>query len=161
MIVQKAKPSHFQEIVNIYNWAVENTTATFDTEIKDLNNYSSFLESFIKFPLLVYLEGSVVIGWACLKPYSDRSAYDDTVELSIYIHPDHHGKKIGSILMERLLSEAKGLDLHTILSRVTSESIPSVKLHEKFNFFLVGTMREVGFKFNRRVDVHFMQKVLK
>ena len=96
-----------------------------------------------------------------MKPYSDRTAYDETVELSIYIDPNHHGKRLGSKLMEELIVLGKKINLHTILSRVTSESLASIKLHEKFDFFEVGTMKEVGLKFGRRVDVIFMQKMLK
>jgi phosphinothricin acetyltransferase len=161
MKIQNADINHFQAIVDIYNWAIENTTATFDTEIKSLDEYRPFLGSFKKLPLIVVIDEGDVIGWGCLKPYSDRAAYDDTVELSIYINPKNHGKGIGSLLMADLIKRANALNLHTILSRVTMESSPSIKLHERFKFKNIGIMEEVGLKFGRRCDVAFMQLLLK
>jgi phosphinothricin acetyltransferase len=155
-----ANKSHFKSIIEIYNWAVENTTATFDTQIKTLDTYQEFLTSFNRLPLTVITDDSIVLGWACLKPYSSRAAYDDTVELSVYIDPNSHGKGLGSEMMKDLIIRAKDLGLHTILSRVTTESAPSIKLHEKFDFINIGVMREVGLKFNRRCDVAWMQLIL-
>lgn len=161
MNIIDASKNHYQEIIDIYNWAISNTTATFDTETKTLNSYSQFLDSLKNYPFIVSLnKDNKVTGWACLKPYSDRKAYDQTVELSVYIEPSSHGKGIGSKLMTSLIDEAYKKNYHTILSRITAESEASIKLHEKFGFFTVGTMKEVGEKFNRRIDVILMQKVL-
>lgn len=158
MNIIRATRKHFKEIISIYNWAIENTSATFDTELKDIKSYSPFLETLTNHPLLVAVDDDEkVLGWGCLKPYSDRRAYDDTVELSIYISPKHHGKGIGNIVMEELLKESQLHKFHTILSRVTSESEASIKLHKKFGFETIGTMKEVGLKFNRRIDVVLMQ----
>tara|TARA_Y100000385_G_C12732163_1_gene483192 strand:+ start:104 stop:595 length:492 start_codon:yes stop_codon:yes gene_type:complete len=156
----KANETHFPEIITIYNWAIENTSSTFDTELKNVETYGPFLKSLKDHPLIVATDSDNVLGWGCLKPYSDRKAYDETVELSIYISPDHHGKGIGTELMKELLSRAQEYDFHTILSRITSESEASIKLHKKFGFKTVGIMKEVGLKFNRRVDVILMQIIL-
>lgn len=160
MKIIKANQSHFKDIIEIYNWAIKETTSTFDTELKSLETYGTFLSSFQKHPLLVAIEDEIVLGWGCLKPYSDRSAYDDTVELSVYISPNHHGKGIGNQMMQELLSQAKKYRFHSILSRITSESNASVKLHKKFGFEEVGVMKEVGLKFGRRIDVILMQKII-
>ena len=160
MKILKANKSHFESIISIYNWAIEETTATFDTELKNLSNYSDFLNSFTFHPLLVSTdELDNVTGWGCLKRYSDRSAYDETVELSIYIDPKHHGKGIGNEMMKELIQKAQLLKLHVIISRITQESKSSIKLHEKFGFEYVGVMKEVGFKFGKRIDVILMQKI--
>jgi L-amino acid N-acyltransferase YncA len=161
MKILKANKSHFESIISIYNWAIEKTTATFDTELKTLINYSEFLNSFTILPLLVSVDDSNnVTGWGCLKRYSDRSAYDETVELSIYIDPKHHGNGIGKEMMNELLLKAQDLKLHVIISRITQDSKASIKLHEKFGFEHVGVMREVGLKFDKRINVILMQKIL-
>ena len=161
MKILKANKSHFKSIISIYNWAIENTTATFDTELKTLSNYSVFLNSFESHPLLVAVDDTnVVTGWGCLKRYSDRTAYDDTVELSIYIDPNCHGKGIGNDMMKALLQKADEIKLHVILSRITQESKASINLHEKYGFEHIGVMREVGLKFGKRIDVLLMQKIL-
>lgn len=162
MEITKANKSHYCRIIEIYNWAIENTVSTFDTELKTIENYSTFLDSFEKYPLIVALNSDgEVTGLGCLKAYSDRKAYDETSELSVYIDPTFHSLGIGKSIMSQLLLEANEMKLHTIISRVTKESIASIKLHEKFGFKQVGVLKEVGYKFNKRVDVLFMQKFLK
>jgi phosphinothricin acetyltransferase len=161
MKIIKANKTHFDSIISIYNWAIENTTATFDTELKNQNNFSDFLSSFDSYPLLVLVnDEDVVMGWGCLKRYSTKKAYDDTVELSVYIDPTHHGKGIGSKIMISLLEKAAEYNFHVILSRITKESKASINLHKKFGFEHIGVMREVGLKFDRRIDVILMQKIL-
>lgn len=160
MKIIQAKKVHYEQIVKIYNWAITNTTSTFDTDEKSLSDYEDFLNSFVSHPLIVAVEGDEVIGWGCLKPYSQRKAYDDTVELSIYLDPNHHGKGVGTKVMQELINLANKKKYHTILSRVTVESTASIKLHKKFGFFEVGAMKEVGLKFGRRIDVLLMQKLL-
>lgn len=160
MNIIDAQELHFSEIISIYNWAIENTSSTFDTELKTVESYGPFLKSLSNHPLIVVVENDVVLGWGCLKPYSDRKAYEETVELSIYISPEHHGKGIGTRLMKQLIIKAEEYGFYTILSRITSESEASIKLHEKFGFFTSGVMKEVGFKFNRRIDVILMQKMV-
>jgi phosphinothricin acetyltransferase len=159
MTITTAKEHHFESIISIYNWAVSNTTATLDEELKTLDNYKEFLSSFARLPLIVSLNGEQVSGWACVKQYSDRSAYDTTVELSVYVDPTFHGQGIATKLMEELISRAKALGIHSILSRITTESTSSIHLHRKFGFTDVGVMTEVGFKFDKYVDVLIMQKV--
>lgn len=160
MKIQEANQEHYPDIISIYNWAITNTSSTFDTEQKSLKNYGPFLNNFTSHPLLVAIHNEKTIGWGCLKPYSDRSAYNDTVELSIYISPDYHGKGIGSLMMEALLLKGEEHKFHTILSRITSDSDSSIKLHRKHGFNIIGTLKEVGYKFNRRIDVILMQKML-
>jgi L-amino acid N-acyltransferase YncA len=166
MKILTADSNHFSSIVKIYNWAILNTTATFDTEIISLNQYLPFLKSFnthesSSLPLIVIINENEVLGWGCLKPYSDRAAYNETVELSIYIHCLYQGRGIGKLLMANLIKRAKQLNKHTVLSRVTTDSLPSIKLHERYGFKNIGIMKEVGFKFGRRCDVAFMQLLLR
>ena len=161
MEIIKAKNQHFKEIIQIYNWAIENTTSTFDTQLKTLEDFSPFLTSFKINPLLVIVDDQKsILGWGCLKPYSDMKAYSETYEISLYIKEKNQGKGLGSLLMDALLQKANELSIHTIISRVTTESSASIKLHEKFNFKTIGIMKEVGYKFGRRCDVAWMQLLL-
>ena len=78
----------------IYNEAVLNTTATFDTTARTFEKQLEWYENHkANHPVFVAEENNVVVGWASLSPYSDRCAYDTTVEVSVYIHADHRGKK--------------------------------------------------------------------
>lgn len=102
---------------------------------------------------------SRVIGWVSLSRWSDRKAYDGTVELSLYVDESHRGRGIGTMLLERALEEGRCLGLHTVISRIAGENEVSIHLHTRFGFEKIGTMREVGLKFGRLLDVHLYQLI--
>ena len=162
IIVRHATESDLVAINDIYNDAVVNTIASFDTEPKSIEFRQSWFQTRKrdKHVVIVCEVNNEVRGWASLNQWSDRAAYDGTVENSVYIDSQHHGKGYGSMLMNKLVEIAKELNLHTILSRIADGNQISIKLHEKYGFSVVGITKEVGFKFNRYIDVVMMQLML-
>ncbi len=149
-----------QAIMEIYNDAVVNTTATFDTDQRTIEKQIDwFLKHKKNHPVLVAEKDRQVIGWASLSPWSDRCAYDTTVEVSVYVHKDFRGQGIGSNLLEMITLEGKKVNNHTVISRITQGNEASIHLHEKFGYTNIGVMKEVGFKFDKFLDVHMMQLV--
>ena len=148
-------------IAEIYNEAILTTTATFDTEPKSVGDRKEWLRGHdARHPVLVALVGDAVVGWAALTQWSDRSAYDDTAETSFYVHSAHRRQGIGRQLKEAIIQEARRLGYHTLLARVAEGSAESLHLNESAGFVHVGTMKEVGRKFGRLLDVHILQKML-
>ncbi|MFO1095610.1 MAG: N-acetyltransferase family protein [Planctomycetaceae bacterium] len=148
-------------IADIYNEAILTTTATFDTEPKSVEERTGWLESHDdRHPVLVAEVDGRVVGWAALSPWSDRCAYADTAETSFYVHSAHRGRGIGRGLKAAIIEEARRLKYHTLIARVAEESSESIHLNEAAGFVHVGTLREVGRKFGRRLSVHIMQKML-
>jgi L-amino acid N-acyltransferase YncA len=147
-------------IMEIYNEAVLNTAATFDTELrtseKQLEWWNKHKQNH---PVLVAEEDGKVIGWASLSPWSDRCAYDTTVEVSVYVNKDFRGQGTGSKLLELITIEGKGCGNHTVLSRITQGNESSIHIHEKAGYKSIGVMKEVGFKFGKFLDVTMMQIV--
>lgn len=161
MIIRLAQEKDIPAITRIYNEAIETTTATFDTEIKTVDDRKEwFSEHHEKLPVWVCEHEGHVVGWAALSLWSDRCAYSGTVENSVYVLESHRGKGIGKGLMEVLMGCAKEFGYHTIIARVTEGNPGSVQLHERFGFQNIGTMKEVGRKFGKLIDVHMMQKIL-
>ena len=147
-------------IRDIYNEAVVNTTATFDTEPRSVDQQRAwFFLHRDRHPVWVATDGDAVVGWASLSPWSDRCAYDTTVEISVYIEPDYQGKGVGSRLLETVLREGREHGNHTVLARIVEGNGSSIRIHEKFGFQRVGVMKEVGFKFGRFLDVHLLQLI--
>ena len=101
-----------------------------------------------------------IVGWASLSRFHVRAAYGKTVENSLYVHPDHHRQGIGWALLTDLASRARALDYHTIIAGIDAEQTPSVALHVKAGFTHAGHLKQVGFKFNRWLDVIYMQLML-
>lgn len=160
MNIRKAILSDAQAIATIYNEAIENTVATFDTETKTIANREEWLRQHSdKYPVVVAEVDGVVAGFASMTRWSDRAAYDDTAEISIYILPHYHNQGIGRKLMEAIIMAGKEGGLHCILSRITQGNDKSIYLHEQFGFRTVGVLQEVGKKFGKVLDVTMMQLV--
>ncbi len=158
--IRRATPDDITSITDIYNEAILKTDATFDTEPKSYDSQREWFDNHdSKHPVMVAEAGSRVIGWASLSKWSDRCAYSDTAEISLYITEAFRGKGAGKILLGAVLREGEKAGLHTVLARITEGNSVSVHLHERAGFQDIGVIREVGRKFGRLLDVRMMQKV--
>jgi len=159
--VREAQRSDVARIAEIYNQAVLRTVATFDTEEKSLDSMAEwFSHHGGNHPAVVAVDGDAVIGWGSLSAWSDRCAYSGTCEASIYVDEARRGEGVGGILLDELIRRARSSGMHTILSRIAGGNEVSVRMHLKRGFFHVGTMREVGLKFGRLLDVEMYQIIL-
>lgn len=160
IIVRKATLDDLTAITEIYNQAILRTTATFDTEPKSLEEQKVWFESHgPKYPVLVAEEDGVVTGWASLSKWSDRCAYSDTAEISLYIAEKERGKGIGRKLLEAIIQEGEKSGIHSIIARIAEGNEVSIHLHQLVGFEHIGIMKEVGRKFGRLLDVCLMQKI--
>ncbi len=159
--IKEAMPLHLPAITEIYNDAVLNTVATFDTKPKTIRQQEAWLAGHDskQFPVLVGEENGVVVAWASLSRYSDRCAYDQTAEISVYVAAARRGQGYGKYLVEVITERGRLEGLHTIVARITQGNASSVHIHEALGYQQVGVLREVGNKFGQQLDVHIMQKV--
>ncbi|CAG7624507.1 L-methionine sulfoximine/L-methionine sulfone acetyltransferase [Paenibacillus solanacearum] len=161
MHIRLAVSSDLPQILDIYNDAILHTVATFDTVPRTLEQQEQWFEQHgAAYPVLVAEQDGAVVGWASANRYSDRLAYARTAELSLYVREGQRGQGIGKALFERLLAESKAAGLHTVLSRIVEGNDNSIHIHHVYGFDTVGTMREVGFKFGRLLNVVLLQKIL-
>ena len=151
----------------MYNYEVENTTATFDLVPRSLEAQSQWLaERSGAFAAIVaagpFAEHArdQVLGFASLSPYKERAAYRTTVENSVYVRRDCHGRGIGKLLLNHLLDLAEVSGFHSVMARIEIGGDASQALHRSCGFELVGVEREVGRKFNRWLSVALMQCLL-
>ena len=159
--IRAARAADAPGILEIYNDAVLKTTATFDTEPRTLDAQEKWLAAHgERWPALVAEEGGRVVGWASLSRWSDRCAYDDSAEDSVYLAQAARGKGLGKSLLAALLDEARRRKFHTILARIAEGNPVSIKLHAAFGFKEIGVLKEVGFKFGKRLDVAILQLML-
>lgn len=161
ILIRPASLADAQAIADIYNEAILTTTATFDTEPKSVEERTQWLQAHDeRHPVLVAEVEGRVVGWASLSSWSDRCAYADTAETSFYVHSTYRGRGIGRQLKASIVSEARRLKFHSLIARVAQDSHESMHLNKEAGFTHVGTLKEVGRKFGRRLDVHMMQKML-
>lgn len=156
MTVRKAERKDIEALLEIYNYEVLYGVSTLDINARTTEQWTEWYENHnIKnHPLIVSEEDGVVTGYATLSSYRQKEAYASTVELSIYVHPDHRGKGVGSILMGEIINMAKADEtVHTVVSVITSGNAASERLHSKFGFTFSGTIKEVGMKFGKYLDI--------
>jgi phosphinothricin acetyltransferase len=159
--IRPAILSDVPAITEIYNEAVLNGVATFDTEIKSLEDRSKWFQLRAENnPIIVAIVSDDVVGWASLNAWSERAAYDKTAEVSIYVHKDFRAKGIGRVLFKTLLNKAEEVDLHYLLARITEGNQISIDLHLKNGFTIIGVMHQVGYKFGKFLDVTLMEKLI-
>ena len=156
MTIRKAERKDIQALLEIYNHEVLYGVSTLDINAKTIEQWTVWFENHnIKnHPLIVCEDEGKVVGYSTLSSYREKEAYASTVELSIYVHPQHRGKGIGSVLMREIISMAKEDEtVHTVVSVITSGNAASERLHSKFGFTFSGTIKEVGMKFGKYLDI--------
>lgn len=160
--VRRAAENDLSEIRRIYNHYVVNSTATFDTDEEDEEQRRKWWEDHVSngLPVLVAECEGKVVGWGSWSFYHTRCAYRQTVEPSLYIAHEYLGRGLGRKLMEALIAAARESGYHTAVVLICSENTASVKLVREFGFELVGTLKEVGRKHNRWLDVTIFQRSL-
>ncbi len=156
MIIRKAERKDIAELLEIYNYEVVNGVATLDINPRTTEQWTQWFENHnIKnHPLIVSEENGVITGYASLSSYRAKEAYASTVELSVYIHPQHRVKGVGTALMSEIIAMAKAdPTVHTVVSVITSGNAASERLHDKFGFTFSGKIKEVGVKFGEYLDI--------
>ena len=156
-VIRDAAERDLQAIAEIYAYESLHTYSTFETEERPLQAWRHKLHG--HYPFLVAEEDGPVLGYAYASEFRDRPAYHRTVETSVYIHRDARGRRLGSDLYDALLARLAEQRFHTALALIALPNDASVRLHERAGFELVGTMREVGDKQERMIDVGVYQRM--
>ena len=157
--LRPAVPDDMRAIVGLYNWAVNQTFATIDSEPLDSEEAQAWWEMHGKrSKLLVSVDDTGVIGWARLLPWKQRGF--DVVECLVYVDPVHHGQGIGDALLQELTKEARGLGYRTIVASVAKDNRAGLALFSKQGFEIVGTIRNAAHKFDRWMDITLVHRAL-
>jgi len=161
--IRAATPADIAAITAIYAHAVQYGTASFETEPPDEAEMARRFAALAAggFPYLVAEASGAVRGYAYAGLYRTRVAYRYTLEDSVYIAPDFHGRGIGRALLDRLLVEAEAQGYRQMIAVIgDSEQAASVALHRAAGFAMIGTFVAVGYKFGRWLDTVLMQRPL-
>jgi phosphinothricin acetyltransferase len=163
VLIRDARPEDAATIASIYNDAVENTTAIWNETTVDTANRVAWLteRQGIGYPVIVAVDDSApgegrVVGYASFGDWRAFDGYRHTVEHSVYVHRDARGGGIGQTLMVALIDRAQELGKHVMVAAIESGNVGSIRLHEKLGFTDAGTLREVGTKFDRWLDLTFL-----
>jgi L-amino acid N-acyltransferase len=149
-------------ILAIFNDVIANTTAVYREQPVTLEERRSWMQSRIAqgYPVLVARDSSSVVGFASFGEFRAWPCYRNTVEHTVHVRADSRGCGIGRSLLEALLPRARGLGKHVVVAGIDGDNAVSMRLHQRFGFLEVGRFREVGRKFDRWLDLVFMQRFL-
>jgi phosphinothricin acetyltransferase len=149
------------EIHSIYNHFVLTSTATFDLTERPFEERVSWFRSLPAGCVAVVMRyGIEVAGYGAVSPWGGKEGYAGCGEVSLYLIPKFQGKGFGKQLLKSLMEGARAGGLHTLIARITTENPISLHLHLKAGFKEVGTLKEAGDKFGRKLDVTFLQAML-
>mgnify|MGYP003388939064 CR=1 FL=1 len=158
MNIRPCSLSDAKDICDIYNYYIEHTVITFEEKTVSETIISERITNNTKhYPWLVLENASGLVGYAYATKWAERSAYKNTVEITVYLHHKESGNGYGSALYKTLLAKLSSLGFHTVVATIALPNEGSVKLQEAFGFTKVSHFSEVGRKFNRWVDVGHWQ----
>ncbi len=159
MEIAKITKEDIKSCLDIYNYYILNSCYTLEEDALSLDAFTSRVNRISKnYPFIVIKENDEVLGYAYLDIFHERSAYRRSADLSIYVSKDHLSKKIGQLLLDKILVLAKSYSIDTIISIVTSENPVSIAFHKKNGFLLEGLLHKVAYKFNKDIDVYYFVK---
>ena len=161
MQIRSATQADLLSLSQIYAREALEGHATFDLEPRPMELWREKLaadgpgEHF----LVAEHHGSV-IGYASSAPYRPKPAYLHTRETGVYVAPGHQGLGTGRALYDALLALLATDGVHLVVAGVALPNPASLALHRACGFEEVGTMRGAGRKFDRWIDLTWLQKVL-
>ena len=161
-LLSDATEADLPGILAIFNDVIATTTAVYREQPVTLEERKSWMESRVSqgYPVLVARDGKHVVGFASFGEFRAWPCYSNTVEHSVHVRSDVRGQGIGRSLLEALLLRAQRLGKHVIVAGIDADNAVSRRLHARLGFEEVGRFREVGRKFDRWLDLVFMQRLL-
>jgi L-amino acid N-acyltransferase YncA len=160
--VRNATEADLPEIVAITNQAIIQTTAMWSLHPVTLQARQTWMRERLArgFPVIVAEENQVVLGFASFGDFRAFDGYLHTVEHSLYVTPPAQGKGLGRALLSALIVRARTLNIHVMVAGIDDTNTASIALHQQLGFEDGGCLRQVGRKFDRWLDLRFMQKRL-
>lgn len=162
MNIRNAHKNDAKDIAAIYNHYIANTVATFELDLVSSQIIKERIETCFKQKLswLVLENEGQIVAYCYASQWKARAAYDKSVEVTVYVAPDHQGNGYATKLYQALFKQLKAQGIHTALAVITLPNEGSTKLHENFAMEKVGHVKQVGFKFDQWLDVGYWQIIL-
>ena len=162
MIVREASETDLPGILAIYNDVIATSTAVYALAPVALEERRAWLEArrALGYPVLVAAADGQIDGFASFGDFRAGAGYRHTVEHSVHVAAERRGCGIGRKLVEALIPLAAKLDKHVMIGGIDAANTASIAFHRRLGFEQVAHFREVGHKFERWLDLVFMQRML-
>ena len=160
--IRPAQARDAEAIAKIYNHYVLNTMITFAAVVVSVDERAKRINDIVAtdLPWLVAEENGRIVGYAYASKWKARAAYRYTLESTVYLAPDQVTKGVGTKLYDELFAQLRKKSIHVVMGVIALPNESSVILHEKFGMHKAAHFSEVGYKFNRWLDVGYWQVML-
>lgn len=161
--IRPAIPGDVLTILDIVNYSILHTTSNYNYDIQTIEVQNKWFEDkqHHHFPVIVAESNGQVVGFGTYGTFREKIGYQYTVEHSVYVSDAFTGKGIGKLLLTELIQLAKKQGYHNMIGAIDAENYGSIAFHKRFGFVESGIIKEAGFKFNKWLDLLFMQLILK
>jgi phosphinothricin acetyltransferase len=161
--IRPAESDDLEAMLAIYNDAIVNTTAVYDYQPRAADAQRQWFETkqAQRLPVFVAIDNAAIIGFGSFGPFRPWPAYQYTVENSLYVDSAFRRKGTGTALLVSLVTAAQTSGYHTMVAGIDATNEASLALHRKAGFEAVAHFREVGWKFERWLDLVFMERMLR
>ena len=162
LTVRSARPEDALQVSEIYNHYIQTSTITFEEDPVSASEMAARIHEIqsLSYPWLVATAANEVLGYSYAGKWKARAAYKHSSEITVYVRAGQERSGVGSALYHQLLPALKACGVRAAIGGVALPNDASVRLHEKFGFEKCAHFKEVGFKFNRWIDVAYWQLIL-
>jgi L-amino acid N-acyltransferase len=160
--LRDASPDDLPGVLAIYNEVLASSTAIFSHQPATLEERWGWWQARIAqgYPVLVARDALGVAGFASFGDFRSGPGYRFAVEHTVHVRADGRGRGVGTHLMRALFARAASLDKHVMVAGVDAGNAASIRFHERLGFTRTGCLREVGYKFDRWLDLVFLQRMI-
>lgn len=162
MEIRTGKLADVSSITDIFNYYIEHSNARFEESPLSLDNRLEWFSQFkpdSRHQIYVAIDNGKLIGFACSQPYRTMAAFDETVEVTVYLAPFIQGKGVGSKLYGKLFCAIQAHGVHRVLSGVALPNEESIALHKRFGFREVGVFNEYAKKNGEYISSMWLEKI--
>jgi len=160
MEIRDAGESDLPGLLAIYNDVIATSTAVYHNNPVSLEERTQWWRARVEqgYPVLVAHDKSGVLGFSTFGDFRSWPGYRFTIEHSVHVRSDRRGKGVGKDLVKALFPRAQALGKHVMVAGVDAANEASIRFHERLGFEKVAHLREVGYKFDRWLDLVFLQR---
>jgi len=165
VLVRNAVVADLPAIRELFNALIPTTTIAWREELASADEIATWFARQVDAnnPVFVADDGGDVVGYTCWSAFRGGPrfpGYRHTAELTIHVRGDQNGRGVGRALMEALVAEAAARDIHVLVAGIDADNVESIAFHDALGFIEVARMKEVGYKFDRWLDLVLMQRMV-
>lgn len=161
MNIRPVKMEDAASLCSIYNYYVNETVITFEEETVSIEDMASRIKKITAtHPWVVMEHDGEIVAYAYASPWRVRSAYRFSSELTVYVHKNNRKKGLGKNIYQSLIDTMEKRGSHCLYGVIALPNESSTALHESLGFVKCGHFHEVGFKFDKWIDVGYWEKVV-